>query len=82
MRPLDLPAPSRRARCTLAVLLLLASLNLFSGPVRAAADAATLTTLGAKQSGDEFLSPEQAFRVEARATAPDRIEITYGVTKG
>jgi len=82
MRPLDLASLSRRARSTLAVLLVLASLNLSSGPVRAAADAATLTTLGARQPGDDFLSPEQAFRVEARATAPDRIEITYGVTKG
>jgi thiol:disulfide interchange protein DsbD len=82
MRPHDRPAPASRVRCALAVLPLCAALALGNGPAWAAADAATLTTLGAKQPGDEFLSPDEAFRVEAHATAPDRVEITYAVTKG
>jgi thiol:disulfide interchange protein DsbD len=82
MRPPDRPALTVRTRCAMAVLTLFAALAPGSGPARAAADAATLTTLGARQTGDDFLPPEQAFRVEAHATAPDRIEITYVVTKG
>jgi thiol:disulfide interchange protein DsbD len=51
-------------------------------PAHAAADAGALVNVGKSQSGDDFLSPEEAFKVGARATAPDRIEITYAVTKG
>ena len=86
MRPLDLPALPILARCKPALLALFATMGLVlflpAAPARAAADAATLTTLGTKQPGDEFLSPEDAFKVGARATAPDRIEITYAVAKG
>jgi thiol:disulfide interchange protein DsbD len=48
-----------------------------------AADAESLVTIGkAGSSGDEFLAPEQAFRVSAVATAPDRIEVTFQVAPG
>ncbi|MEY4760601.1 MAG: hypothetical protein RLZZ200_457 [Pseudomonadota bacterium] len=48
-----------------------------------AADAETLTSLG--RSGPEaydFLPVDQVFKVDARATAPDRIEVTYRILKG
>jgi thiol:disulfide interchange protein DsbD len=63
--------------------LLLGGLSAGLAPASsAAADADSLASLGRSQSGDEFLPPELAFKVDARATAPDRIEIIYGVTKG
>jgi thiol:disulfide interchange protein DsbD len=48
-----------------------------------AADAAAITALGSKDSAeDDFLPPEEAYKVSAIATAPDRIEVIFQVHAG
>jgi thiol:disulfide interchange protein DsbD len=44
-----------------------------------AADADSVSALRAVQGNDEFLPPEQVFKVHAEAVAPDRIEVTFDV---
>jgi len=34
------------------------------------------------KSGDEFLSPDQAFRFDAAADGPDHVRLTWAITKG
>ena len=82
MRPLDRPAiPSRRRWAALAIGALLACLAV--PQARAAADAETLTSLGRGGAvSDDFLPVDQVFKVDAHATAPDRIEVTYRILKG
>jgi thiol:disulfide interchange protein DsbD len=85
MRPTTPATPLVRPRATapgFIVALLAWAACLTATPPAGAADAATLTSLGRGSGAEDFLPPEQAFRVEARATAPDRIEVTYGITKG
>ena len=78
----DCPAlPRLRRRLTLAALAV-AGLLTGAGQTLAAADVATLVNLGKGAQSDGFLAPEEAFQVEARATAPDRIEISYRIAKG
>jgi thiol:disulfide interchange protein DsbD len=65
------------------VLAGLAVLAAGSAPVAAAApDSAALTTLESISKQDEFLPQEQAFKVDAIATAPDRIEVSFQVHEG
>jgi thioredoxin:protein disulfide reductase len=61
-------------------LLLLAALG-FPASVWPA-DAASVAALGSSTSGDEFLPPDEAFKVGASATAPDRIEVIFQVHPG
>ncbi len=75
------PFLTRLGRLAATAALVLATL-LAAQPARAAADASALVNLGKSQSGDDFLTPEQAFQVDARATAPDRVEVIYSVAKG
>jgi thiol:disulfide interchange protein DsbD len=51
-----------------------------AGPARAA-DADAIAALGAS-SGDEFLHPDQAFKLAATSTSPDRVEIAFTVHPG
>jgi thioredoxin:protein disulfide reductase len=61
----------------LAVLLALLSVT------ASAADAESLVTVGkAGSTGEDFLTAEQAFQVDAVAVAPDRIEVNFHVAKG
>ncbi len=48
----------------------------------AAADAGALTSLKSTSSGDEFISPDEAFKVSAAASAPDRIDVIFQVHPG
>jgi thioredoxin:protein disulfide reductase len=50
--------------------------------IAAEADSAALTTLGTAPKEDEFLPQDQAFQLDAIATAPDRIEVSFRVHKG
>jgi thiol:disulfide interchange protein DsbD len=62
------------------VFALLMGLMLESGPALAATGIDT--ALAKNSSGDNFLPPEQAFRVSARATGPDQITLQYIVAPG
>ncbi len=65
------------------VLAGLAMLAAGSTPVIAAtADSAALTTLGTAPREDEFLPQDEAFKLDAIATAPDRIEVSFQVHQG
>ncbi len=71
MKPLSTPTPrSKRPLAALATLLL-GLLSLAASPVPAA-----------DGLQNDFLPPDQAFKVFVQATAPDRIEVSYAVTDG
>ncbi|MEN9704468.1 MAG: hypothetical protein RLZZ393_347 [Pseudomonadota bacterium] len=78
------PAPHRRRTAPARVLaaLLAWTAGMGSAIQTSAADIEALTSIGRSGGAEDFLPPEQAFRVDARATAPDRIEVTYGIAKG
>ena len=78
----DCPALPRLFRRLALAALALSGLLASTGQALAAADVATLTNLGKGAQSDGFLAPEEAFQVEAHATAPDRIEISYRIAKG
>ncbi len=79
------PCPRRPAsgwRAALAARVALAVLLPVAAPA-ATPDIDTLTSLGRGAAGNnEFLPPEQAFRAEVSATAPDRIEVRYFIAPG
>ena len=71
MKPISTPTPrSKRPLAALATLLL-GLLSLAASPVPAA-----------DGLQNDFLPPDQAFKVFVQATAPDRIEVSYAVTDG
>jgi thioredoxin:protein disulfide reductase len=66
-------------RLLVASLALLGTLN--TGVL--AADATSIAAISRNASGgDDFLPPDEAFKVSALATAPDRIEVIFQVTRG
>jgi thioredoxin:protein disulfide reductase len=66
-------------RLLVASLALLGALN--TGAL--AADTTSIAAISRNATGnDEFLPPDEAFKVSALATAPDRIEVIFQVTKG
>src|SRR6185295_4818555 len=71
----------RSARHGLLAALLSAAATLSLAASAADADAVSALR-GASQSNDEFVDVEQAFKVNASATAPDRIEVNFVVLKG
>ncbi len=67
--------------------LTLLGLSLLAGPgasvTASAADASSIAAVSSTGSdGDEFLPPDEAFKVGAIATAPDRIEVIFTVHPG
>ena len=78
----DCPALPRLFRHLALAILACTGLLASAGQALGAADVATLINLGKEAQSDGFLAPEEAFQVDARATAPDRIEISYRIAKG
>jgi thiol:disulfide interchange protein DsbD len=66
-------------RITLYFALVFAS-GLFVAPIRAASGIDAVLAKGS--GGDEFLPPEQAFQVSAKATSPDQIALQYVIAPG
>ena len=71
MKPISTPTPRSQRPLVALATLLLGLLSLAASPVPAA-----------DGLQNDFLPPDQAFKVFVQATAPDRIEVSYAVTDG
>ena len=71
MKPISTPTPRSKRPLVALATLLLGLLSLAASPVPAA-----------DGLQNDFLPPDQAFKVFVQATAPDRIEVSYAVTDG
>ncbi len=71
MKPISTPTRGSKRPLVALATLLLGLLSLAASPVPAA-----------DGLQNDFLPPDQAFKVFVQATAPDRIEVSYAVTDG
>ena len=71
MKPISTPTPRSKRPLVALATLLLGLLSLAASPVPAA-----------DGLQNDFLPPDQAFKIFVQATAPDRIEVSYAVTDG
>lgn len=82
------PSIGHNARRLLVLVTALAAGTPLLGPAASAAETGSRSAIdsalspGATQSGDNFLPPEEAFRFDATAQGPDRVQLVWEITDG